>query len=269
MKTNLQFFLNTYNDLIPTTTPSRSNFKWLREINGIPFNTENDQQIQVLPSITTPNILPYPFSTPTNSGTYVLNSTNVVNVIGSALGIAIGNLVVGGGIPVGTTVVTVPATQFTFTVASANASVGAVYTSNGTDSYTVSSTIVAGTTLLATGTNTTNPAVSGALTLISGTGDASITFSSYTESTMVTISASATTSGSSAISFYAPASFIYFESDQQVSVIYNNGTAMVLNPFEVNGITQPAVFFIAGAAYSFTVTNLSSDTANVFLASMG
>jgi hypothetical protein len=66
-----------------------------------------------------------------------------------------------------------------------------------------------------------------------------------------------------------PASFIYLESDVQVSVIYNGGTAMVLTPFQINGTTQPAVFFMAGPATSLTVTNSGTATANIFFASMG
>jgi hypothetical protein len=266
MKTNLQFFLNTYSDLFPTTTPSRNNFKWLREINGIPFNIENDQQIQVLPSITTPNIVPYPFSTPTNSGTDSVNGTNVMTVIGTTDGISPGNLIVGSLIPVGTTVLSLALTQYTFTVTSANATAGAVYSNNGIN-LTVASTIVAGTTLSCTGTG--DPMSSGTLVLVSGTGDATITFSAVTESTALTMSRAATSTGTITVDFYSPAAFIYMETDQQVSVIYNNGSAMVLNPFQVNGLTQPAVFFMAAPIYSLTVTNLSTTTANVFFASMG
>src|SRR5665213_493059 len=151
MKTNLQFFLNSYNDLVPTTTPSRNNFKWLREINGIPFNTENDQQIQVLSSITTPNIVPYPFSTPTNSGDNVLDGTTTMTVVGSTTGIAPGNLIIGSDIPAGTTVVSIGTSQYIFTVSSANATAGAIYSNNGI-SLTVTSTIVSDTTLIVTGT---------------------------------------------------------------------------------------------------------------------
>ena len=65
---------------------------------------------------------------------------------------------------------------------------------------------------------------------------------------------------------YLGGDFVYLESDQIVSVIYNGGTAMTLHPFEVNGLTQPAVFFIAGAATSLTVTNSGTVTANIFFA---
>lgn len=264
---NLQFFLNAYNDLSPTSAPSRNNFKWLREINGIPFNIENDQQIQIQPLITTPNILPYPFSSPTNSGTYALNSTATMTVSGSISGIAVGNLIIGGGIALGTTVQSIGTSQYTFTVSLANATAGAVYSTNGLN-FTVSNTISSGTILVCTGAGG-NPASSGTLTLVSGTGDATIIYSAFTESTPIVMSKSATTTGASAISFYSPASFIYLESDQQVSVIYNNGSLMLLDPFEINGLTQPAVWFMAGPCYSLTVMNMGSSTANVFLASMG
>ena len=65
---------------------------------------------------------------------------------------------------------------YTFTVTAANASKGAVYENNG-NTFIVSSTISGSTTLITTGIN--NPLVSGTLTKTSGTGDATITFSSY------------------------------------------------------------------------------------------
>ena len=65
--------------------------------------------------------------------------------------------------------------NYVFTVISANATAGATYTNNG-QTFTVTSTIVAGTTLVTTGTGT--PLTSGTLTKASGTGDATITFSS-------------------------------------------------------------------------------------------
>ena len=63
---------------------------------------------------------------------------------------------------------------FTFTVSSANATVGATYINNG-QTFTVTSTISSGTTLISTGTGV--PLSSGTLTKTSGTGDATITFS--------------------------------------------------------------------------------------------
>src|SRR5271166_1683580 len=67
-------------------------------------------------------------------------------------------------------------TTYAFTVTSANATTGAIYTNNGFQ-FTVASTITAATSLLANGTG--NPTASGALIKSSGTGDSPINFSSY------------------------------------------------------------------------------------------
>ncbi len=66
-------------------------------------------------------------------------------------------------------------TGYLFTVSSANATVGATYTNNG-NTYTVLGTISAGTQLFCS--QASAPAASGTLTKASGTGDATITFSS-------------------------------------------------------------------------------------------
>lgn len=65
-----------------------------------------------------------------------------------------------------------------FTVSSANATAGAVYTSAAGQSFTVGSTIASGTSLSTNGIY--NPsAPSGTLTKVSGTGDATITYSAF------------------------------------------------------------------------------------------
>jgi hypothetical protein len=125
MKTNFLFAINAYADATQTSTPALSNFKWSRQIDGVPYTKENSQQIQVPISTTTSNLL------------------------------------------------------------------------------------------------------------------------------------------------LTPGTFVYLESDKQISVIYNGGTAMVLTPFQINGVTQPAVFFMAGPATSLTVTNAGASTANIFFALMG
>jgi hypothetical protein len=66
--------------------------------------------------------------------------------------------------------------SYVFSVTSANATAGATYTNNGI-TYTVSSTISSGTTLVVTGNG--DPTASGTLTKASGTGDATITFGFY------------------------------------------------------------------------------------------
>jgi hypothetical protein len=69
------------------------------------------------------------------------------------------------------------ATLYRFVVTSANATLGATYTNNGV-TYTVLETITAGTSLKMSGSGL--PLASGTLTRASGTGDATITFSTYT-----------------------------------------------------------------------------------------
>jgi hypothetical protein len=74
------------------------------------------------------------------------------------------------------------ASWYTFTTSVANATIGAVY-SNNYQTFTVLTTIISGTSLVCLGTGI--PASSGTLTKTSGTGDASITFSSITGHTIV------------------------------------------------------------------------------------
>lgn len=68
-------------------------------------------------------------------------------------------------------------TGFLFTVSSANATVGATYTNNGS-TFTVLGTIAAGTNLFTSSSG--SPLSSGTLTKATGTGDATITFSAET-----------------------------------------------------------------------------------------
>jgi hypothetical protein len=66
--------------------------------------------------------------------------------------------------------------QYVFTVVSANATAGAIYTSTNGQSFTVLNTITAGTVLTTSGTGV--PDTFGTLTLAFGTGDATIVYSS-------------------------------------------------------------------------------------------
>ncbi len=65
---------------------------------------------------------------------------------------------------------------YTFTVTSANATAGAIYENNG-NYFTVVNTITGSTTLVTNGIQ--NPLLTGTLTKISGDGDSTIAFSSY------------------------------------------------------------------------------------------
>ena len=73
-------------------------------------------------------------------------------------------------------------TTYTFTCTSANATYLATYTDSNGNVHTVGPTIAAGTTLVCTSPSSSNVPASGTLTKTSGTGDATITFSSRLQS---------------------------------------------------------------------------------------
>jgi len=66
---------------------------------------------------------------------------------------------------------------YTYVVSSANATAGAIYSNNG-QQFTVNETIAGGTILFTNGLGTA-PLASGTLTKVSGTGDATITYSTF------------------------------------------------------------------------------------------
>lgn len=68
---------------------------------------------------------------------------------------------------------------YTFTISAGNATIGATYTNNG-NTYTVAKTVAAGSTVVMTGPAA--PAASGTLTKTTGTGDATLTFSTFSGS---------------------------------------------------------------------------------------
>ena len=75
-------------------------------------------------------------------------------------------------------------TGYTFTVTSANATLGAVYSAANGQQFTVSTTIASGVTLVATSASpVAGLAASGTLTKVSGTGDAAITYSAILSGT--------------------------------------------------------------------------------------
>jgi hypothetical protein len=77
---------------------------------------------------------------------------------------------------------------FTFNITSGSATIGATYTNNSI-TFTVAKTVSSGTTVIMSGSG--NPLASGTLTKASGTGDATLTFSSFTGSAS-TLSATTT-----------------------------------------------------------------------------
>lgn len=107
---------------------------------------------------------------------------------------------------------------YNFTIASGNATAGAVY-SDGTLQYTVAQTVASGTQLVVTtNVNPSNPsavpASGGLLTKVSGTGDATISYSNFV---------------STAVSFLGDNPFtIIFTSDQQNTVLWMSSERTVI-----------------------------------------
>ncbi len=76
--------------------------------------------------------------------------------------------------------------SFVFTITSASATAGAVYSNNG-QTFTVEQTISSSTRLVTSGSG--NPMASGTLTLVSGTGSSTITYSAFSGSVYGTLTA--------------------------------------------------------------------------------
>lgn len=72
-----------------------------------------------------------------------------------------------------------------------------------------------------------------------------------------------------AISIYSSAkSFVYIESDKNVSVLINGSLAVKIEPFVIGSTIQPGVFMLKSTVYSLEVQSASIDTANLFLATV-
>lgn len=72
-----------------------------------------------------------------------------------------------------------------------------------------------------------------------------------------------------AIAIYSQAKqFVYLESDQSCSMIINNVAAGNVSPFVISNSTQPGIFMRTDTIYSMSVTNNSTNTANLYLAAV-
>lgn len=154
----------------------------------------------------------------------------------------------------------VPGFTYTFTVTSANATVGATYTNN-TSTFTVVSTISGSTTLICTSSG--SPLASGTLTKTSGAGDSTISFSSYSSINVpLQISsisldnildlATVTFSGSPTLANY----FSVGDS------IFLTSTSSTPNNIPINGFTldnlNTQIFDSSNTDYIFTISSPSS-----------
>lgn len=171
------------------------------------------------------------FSTISSTETGNTHSNNQINNLGSgfgSFGLTPGMIVFAQGVPTGTTLLSLD--TVTFTTSSANATIGAIYSTNSGAHVAVQTTIVAGTTLITAPTGGTFTGVtSGTLTLVSGTGDATITYSAYVGS--VTISASSTsTLTATQVWFGVPAVVVS-------NAHLTSGSAVVTNIGNTSGIS--------------------------------
>jgi hypothetical protein len=151
------------------------------------YNMSNPVQITAIDSTQTGLIaqfFPAPPPVQTLSCTLTVGSNAVVTT--STANLSPGFIIGGIGIPPNTTVTAVTSIttfsmsktvipQYSFTVVAANATAGAIYTSNS-NSFTVVSSIIGATTLVCNGTGAPTPPT-GTLTKVSGLGDATITYS--------------------------------------------------------------------------------------------
>jgi hypothetical protein len=142
---------------------------------------------------------------------------------------------------------TPPESTFAITCSPASASAGAVYQLNG-HHYHVTTTITGGALLTATGY--TQPPASGVLTYVSGTGDPTITYSSFTLSGSLTLF-SGTGDGTITYSGYVPVGLLTLDSGVGDSlIIYTSVTAV-------------------GNQYTFTVNPANASVPNISTVQVG
>ena len=140
---------------------------------------------------------------------------------------------------------------FTFTVTTASATAGAVYT-NGYYNYTVSTTLSAGTTLVCSGNGFMG--TSGTLTKVSGTGDTTITYSACVF-VAISVSADAGSNYTAATNTYISGRFIVADfteetgttsTDYRIKVVSNTASSELAG-FGVN-LVQDSVGAYGGDA---------------------
>jgi hypothetical protein len=149
---------------------------------------------------------------------------------------------------------------YTFTVTSANATAAATYTNNGV-TFTVLSTISSGTTLLCSAPGGA-PSASGTLTKASGTGDATITFSTAVNTSnnwQLKVSASKTKSYTIEQSYY-DVSIRYFgvQASKCVPTLNNNEIQLKTSVTALGSFSGAEIASVSGSG-PYTITFKVSD----------
>jgi hypothetical protein len=312
---NLNFlvFLNAYSDANSSNNPSLNNFKWDREIRGLPVNNPQSFPFTLAPGETKTlfngsRALAQDGSTQYSialkaltSNTYILSNsggtapnfrtprvpgadaTTQITVTlngpiaiftstgGTALSLISGGVVVGDYVRIGN--LFNPANQGEFKILSLSAT-----------SFTVENELAAAEGPITLGSGFASQLqIYSALgvqvgdTLIISGGFSAVTQGSYKVtsvgaeflefySTDVLPQEGPITTESIAI--YSEAKqLVYMESDQNCSMNINGSAAGEIQPIVINNSVQPGVFMRTSVMYSMTVTNNSTDPANLFLAS--
>lgn len=156
----------------------------------------------------------------------------------------------------------VSSSAYTFTVTSANATIGATYTNNG-QTFTVTATIASGTTLLMTGTGA--PSASGTLTKTAGTGDSSVTFS-VVSNTFLTWNTNPSTGdwidinpddGGYNTAFQETSTFmLVFKNNAMYRLDTVNKSTDPQNIFNIGAVSQEATVACQGIVYFFSGTDI-------------
>ncbi len=158
--------------------------------------------------------------------------------------------------------------EYTFTTLTANASTGAVYSNNG-QLFTVNSTIVASTTLVATSnggppTTTVYP-TNGTLTKVSGTGDATISYSDAEPNNLTSFTSS------NSLSAFDPNELIAFLNPYTINAVLTTTGTTTANTNQLTGLASTVGLsdgmIIVGTGIPLNTTVLSFSGTTVSMSS--
>lgn len=316
-KLNFLIYLNAYSDQNPSNNPSRSNFKWTRDINGLAVDSPSSVAFSLAPGetktlingvrtltqdITTQySIALAPiagqnttyqltwsggtnpgFRTSRTSGanattqvTTTLNGTllTFASTGGTPFSLISGGVVAGDFVQIGNLfnianqgqfqIISRTATSFSivnpFGVAEGPITLGSGFASQ-IDIFSAAG-VQAGDTLVISGGF--SPVTQGSY-IVTAVTDMWVQFSSLsvlpTEGPITT----------EAITFYSDAQrLVYLESNQKVTMVINGQAGNEIDPIaDCRCKIQPGMFLRMSTVYSMTVTNISQNTAQLYLASV-
>lgn len=311
-KLNFLVYLNTYSDARSSNAPSMSNFKWTREIEGIPAGNPLSEGFSLAPGETKTlfdgtRTLASNSSTawdltlkPLSTNTYVLKAAGAPlpnfrtpRAIGSDATTAVSvtvngplatfassagtpfdfsTTVVGDYIRVGNLfsqsnqgehkVLAKTATSVTVELYGASVESGIVLGAGFADQFQVYSAagVQKGDTLV----------ISGGFSIVSQRSyKITDVAANYIEFYLTDVLPQESGVTNAAIAVYSAAKqLIYLETDQKILASVNGAQNVNVEPFIINDSKQPGVFMLKATAFSLAITNQSTDTATLYLASV-